>query len=92
VRAELCPQLTEEDALFVTVGSDQQLTRFRETGETKPGTWPPGQRVTTDAVRTILKRLAERAGVDPKLATPHRLGHRSPIRQRFTRLRRADKS
>ena len=26
------------------------------------------------------------------LATPHRLGHRSPIRQRFTRLRRADKS
>jgi len=75
VRSELCPQLTEEDALFVTVGSDQQLTRFRETGEAKPGTWPPGQRVTTDAVRTILKRLAEKAGVDPKLATPHRLRH-----------------
>jgi len=75
VRAELCPQLTKDDGLFVTVGSDQQLTRFRETGEAKPGTWSPGQRVTTDAVRTILKRLAQKAGVDPKLATPHRLRH-----------------
>jgi integrase/recombinase XerD len=75
VRSELCPQLTTEDALFVTVGSDQQLARFRETGEATRGAWPPGARVTTDAVRTILKRLAERAGVDPKLATPHRLRH-----------------
>jgi integrase/recombinase XerD len=75
VRSELCPRLSEEDAFFVTVGSDQQLRRFRETGEAKPGTWPPGQRVTTDAVRTILKRLAGKAGVDPKLATPHRLRH-----------------
>jgi integrase/recombinase XerD len=75
VRSELCPQLTAEDALFVTVGSDQQLARFRETGEATHGAWPPGARVTTDAVRTILKRLAEKAGVDPKLATPHRLRH-----------------
>jgi len=28
-----------------------------------------------DAVRTILKRLATRAGVDPHLVTPHRLRH-----------------
>jgi integrase/recombinase XerD len=75
LRSGLCPYLTDEDALFVTIGSDQQLAQFRETGDAKPGTWPPGRRVTTDAVRTILQRLAEKAGVDPKLATPHRLRH-----------------
>ena len=73
--------LGEEDAVFVTVGSDQQLARFRETGEAKPGTWPPGQRVTADAVRTILKRLAEKAGVDPKLATRTDCGTTSACRR-----------
>jgi integrase/recombinase XerD len=75
LRAKLCPQLTPDDALFVTVGSDQQLPRFRKTRDAKLGAWTPGERVTTDAVRTILKRLAKKAGVDPKLATPHRLRH-----------------
>jgi site-specific recombinase XerD len=75
LRSELCPRLTDEVALFVTVGSEQQLWRFRETGEDSAGRWQLGERVTTDAVRTILKRLAEKAGVDPKLATPHRLRH-----------------
>ena len=40
-----------------------------------PGRGRPGERLTTDAVRTILKRIAEKAGVDPVLATPHRLRH-----------------
>ena len=31
--------------------------------------------MTTDAVRTILKRAAVEAGVDPHLVTPHRLRH-----------------
>jgi integrase/recombinase XerD len=75
IRADVCPQLTEEEALFVTIGSDQQLEHLRETGVVARGAWPPGERMKTDAVRVILKRLAEKAGVDPKLATPHRLRH-----------------
>jgi len=75
LRASVCPHLGEEDALFVTVGSSQQLQRFHDGGEEGLGVRPPGERMKTDAVRTILKRLAEKAGVDPKLATPHRLRH-----------------
>ena len=75
LRSEICPHLGEEDPLFITIGSCQQLCTYRETGEAHPGARPPGERLTTDAVRTILKRIAEKAGVDPKLATPHRLRH-----------------
>jgi site-specific recombinase XerD len=75
LRASICPHLREEDALFVTIGSSQQLQRFREGGEEGPGARPPGERMKTDAVRVILKRLAEKAGVNPTLATPHRLRH-----------------
>ncbi len=71
----MCPYLGEEDPLFITLGSGQQLTTYRETGQAHPGARPPGERLTTDAVRTILKRIAEKAGVDPTLATPHRLRH-----------------
>ena len=35
----------------------------------------PGERLTTDAVRTILKRIAAKAGVGPHVVTPHRLRH-----------------
>jgi integrase len=75
LRSEVCPHLSEEDPLFIILGSAQQLSTYRETGEAHPGARPPGERLTTDAVRTILKRMAEKAGVDPKLATPHRLRH-----------------
>jgi len=34
-----------------------------------------GERVTSDAVRTILRRTAINAGIDPALFTPHRLRH-----------------
>ena len=34
-----------------------------------------GQRVTSDAVRTILRRTAITCGIDPALFTPHRLRH-----------------
>ncbi len=70
LRASLCPHLREEEPLFVTIGSRPQVPRLREGGEESPG-----ERMTTDAIRTILTRLAAKAGVDPKLATPHRLRH-----------------
>ncbi len=57
------------------MGTTQQLSTYQKTGTVHPGAWPPGERLTTDAVRTILKRIAEKAGADPTLATPHRLRH-----------------
>jgi len=62
-------------ALFVRLGPNQFAYGTRETGHTGAGVRPPGERVTTDAVRTILKRAAVEAGVDPHLVTPHRLRH-----------------
>jgi integrase/recombinase XerD len=75
VRAAACPVLGGDGALFVTLGSNQWPPRLRATAGTALGARPPGQRMTTDAVRVILKRIAEAAGVDGKLATPHRLRH-----------------
>jgi integrase len=72
LRSRACPHLGEGDALFVTLGPNQFA--FGSNG-TRPDARPPGERLTTDAVRTILKRLATRAGVDPHLVTPHRLRH-----------------
>ena len=77
-----CPQqplsgvpLAEEDVLFVTLGPNQFAFGTHEGEQTSPAVRPPGERVTPDAVRTILKRLAAKSGVDPKLVTPHRLRH-----------------
>jgi integrase/recombinase XerD len=72
IRSETCPQLGEEEALFVTLGPNQYA--FGTTG-TDASVRPPGERLTTHAVRTVLKRLAAEAGVDPHLVTPHRLRH-----------------
>jgi integrase/recombinase XerD len=75
LRSRACPHLRDEDALFVTLGPNQFAFRTRETEHTSPEVRSPGERLTTDAVRTILRRLAARAGVDPALLTPHRLRH-----------------
>jgi len=72
LRTRACPHLGEGDALFVTLGPNQFAFRANST---RPDARPPGQRLTTHAVRTILKRLAVEAGVDPHLVTPHRLRH-----------------
>ena len=68
LRSQVCPSLGEEGALFVTLpagaGQSDRLPA-----------WRVGARMKTDAVRVILKRLAAKAGVDPKLANPHRLRH-----------------
>jgi integrase/recombinase XerD len=73
LRTRTCPQLGEDDALFITLGPNQFV---HETATPdRPQVRPPGERLTPDAVRTILKRLAARAGVDPALVTPHRLRH-----------------
>jgi len=34
-----------------------------------------GRRMTVDGVRLMLRRAAERAGIDPRLVTPNRLRH-----------------
>ena len=73
LRAQASPELGDGDALFVTLGPNQFVHPV-ETAE-RPQARPPGERITPDAVRTILKRLAARAGVDPALLTPHRLRH-----------------
>jgi len=73
LRARVCPGLGEGDALFVTLGNDP-FVRGGGTAD-RPQARPPGERLTPDAVRTILKRLAVRAGVNPALLTPHRLRH-----------------
>jgi len=75
LRSGVCPHLSEEDPLFITLGSGQQLSTYQKTGKAHRGARPPGERLTTDAVRTILTRIAEKAGVDPTLTTPHRLRH-----------------
>jgi integrase len=75
LRLRACPHLGEEDALFVTLGPNQFAFGTRETERTIREGRPPGERLTTDAVRTILKRIAVEAGVDPHLVTPHRLRH-----------------
>jgi integrase len=75
LRSHACPHLGEDHALFVTLGPNQFAFGTRETDHTSPEGRPPGERLTTDAVRTILRRLATGAGVDPALLTPHRLRH-----------------
>jgi len=72
-RVRVCPHLGDDDALFVTLGTNPFVHGI-QTAE-RPQSRPPGERLTPDAVRTILKRLAARAGVDPALVTPHRLRH-----------------
>jgi integrase/recombinase XerD len=75
VREAICPDLGETGALFVTIGSNRWRPRLRATAGKGPDARPPGKRMTTDAVRTILHRIAVEAGVDPSIATPHRLRH-----------------
>ena len=73
LRGQACPELGDDDPVFVTLGPNQFVHPV-ETTE-RPQARPPGERITPDAVRTILKRLAARAGVEPALLTPHRLRH-----------------
>lgn len=73
VRARAFPELDDSDPLFVTLEGGRAAAH-RETrleGDTEGA----GQRLTTDAVRLMLRRAAERAGLDPKLVMPHRLRH-----------------
>ncbi len=63
MRARIYPHLGENDALFVPIGPNQFASTEKKV------------RLTTDAVRTVLRRLAVKAGVDPTLFTPHRLRH-----------------
>ncbi len=73
LRARMCPHLGEDDALFVTIGPNQFASRGKSSK--RPHVAVSGERLRPDAVRTILRRLAVKAGVDPTLFTPHRLRH-----------------
>ena len=75
LRARVCLHLGDDDALFVTLGRRQFAHGAPEMDYPRASVRPPGERLTPDAVRTILKRLAAAAGVDPALVTPHRLRH-----------------
>ena len=75
IRSETCPQLGEDGALFVTLGPNQWSHLTARGEEPDPHSRPAGERIKTDAVRVILKRVAAKAGADPKLVTPHRLRH-----------------
>jgi integrase/recombinase XerD len=75
LRSSVCPQLTPEEPLFVTLTEGHQPRWIAARRGTDPETWPPGQRMTTQAVRVLLRRLSEKAEVDPRLTTPHRLRH-----------------
>jgi site-specific recombinase XerD len=75
IRSETCPQLGEDDALFVTLGPNQWSRLTARGEEPDPHCRLAGERIKTDAVRVILKRVAVKAGADPRLVTPHRLRH-----------------
>ena len=75
VRSRACPTLGREDALFLTLGPGRSIGGRGGVGSTCSSVPIPARRITTDAVRTILQRAAIKAGVDPKLCTPHRLRH-----------------
>jgi len=75
VRAQACPGLGDEDALFVTLGSSQCSPPPSTVEEAERSAPPAGDRMRTDGVRVMLTRAALKAGVDPALATPHRLRH-----------------
>jgi integrase len=69
IRARAYPQLEDDDPLFVT------LEPGRTGAPREEGAQSAGQRMTVDAVRLMLRRAAQRAGLDPKLVMPHRLRH-----------------
>ena len=73
VRARAFPHLEDKDPLFVTLEPGRTATGPE--GETAGGIREAGQRMTVDAIRLMLRRAAERAGLDPKLVMPHRLRH-----------------
>jgi len=73
IRARSFPHLEDNDQLFVTLEPGRTATG--PGGESGRGTGEAGQRITVDAIRLMLRRAAERAGLDPKVVTPNRLRH-----------------
>ena len=61
--------------MTATLGPNQFAHGTQEAEKSGAEARSPGERLTPDAVRTILKRIAARAGVDLHLVTPHRLRH-----------------
>jgi integrase len=75
IRSRACPNLGPADPLYVTLGPGRPIGGRKPVGANCLVTPGLARRISTDAVRVILKRAARRAGVDPKLCTPHRLRH-----------------
>jgi len=73
VRARAFPHLEDSDALFVTLEPSRTSAGSNEEPEGRIR--EAGQRMTVEAIRLMLRRAAERAGLDPKQVTPRRLRH-----------------
>jgi len=73
VRASSFPELEDDDPLFVALEPGRSSTVKERDGE--EGAEGAGRRMTVDGVRLMLRRAAERAGIDPRLVTPNRLRH-----------------
>jgi len=73
VRARAFPHLEDNDPLFVTL--EPGRTTAGTEGDQEGSIREAGQRMTVDAIRLMLRRAAERAGLDPKQVTPRRLRH-----------------
>jgi integrase/recombinase XerD len=73
VRARAFPHLEDSDPLFVTL--EPSRTSVGPNEEPEGSIREAGRRMTVEAVRLMLRRAAERAGLDPKVVTPRRLRH-----------------
>jgi integrase/recombinase XerD len=73
IRARTFPQLEDHDPLFVTLEANRLTTHAAQ--DSAENIREAGQRLTVDAIRLVLRRAAERVGLDPRLVMPHRLRH-----------------
>ncbi len=73
IRAQAFPHLEDNDPLFVALEPGRTTGRCEEDSE--GAMRPAGQRMTVEAIRLMLRRAAERAGIDPKQVTPRKLRH-----------------
>jgi len=75
LRARIHPRPSEEDPLFVSPVVSPLSGSMPKCKERGVGDQVGATRVTTDSVRSILRRAATRLGIQPRLVMPHRLRH-----------------
>jgi integrase len=78
-RREGFPDLTDDDALFVTLQAGPERIRLAR-GIAEQVDTKPGKRLTENGVRHVLRRAAGRAGISPNAVRPHALRHLFGVR------------